>query len=336
MNNSGFNWALIQSFLAALEHGSLLGAARATGVSQPTLGRHIAELESQLHLLLFERTGRGLQPTAHALELAEAARAMQDGAARFSRLASGAGQAVQGRVRLSASQPVACFLLPPILARMQQALPGIVVELVVSNAVSNLLLREADIALRLVQPEQSTLVAQRIGQVALQACASQAYLARRGVPQVPAELVQHSIIAGDQNQEIEAGFEALGLPTRQLRYGLRTDDLNAQWAAVKAGLGIGFMSQYLVTTDATVQPLLPMLEVPALPLWITVHRELRTSARIRAVYDFLAQEVSLALQQVQTPAQSQSADAIRLSDGKAEGETPGGRDGAINPARPRS
>lgn len=295
MNNSNFNWTLIQSFLAALEHGSLLGAARATGVSQPTLGRHMAELESQLKLVLFERTGRGLQPTAHALELAEAARTMQAGAARFSRLATGAGQTVQGRVRLSASQPVACFLLPPILARMQQALPGIVVELVVSNAVSNLLLREADIALRLVQPEQSTLVAQRIGQVALQACAGEAYLARKGAPHSPAELLQHTIVAGDQNRDIEAGFEALGLPVSQLHYGVRTDDLNAQWAAVRAGLGIGFMSQYLVATDASVRPLLPMLELPALPLWITVHRELRTSARIRAVYDFLAAEVAQSL-----------------------------------------
>lgn len=292
MNNSNFNWALIQSFLAALEHGSLLGAARATGVSQPTLGRHMTELESQLKLVLFERTGRGLQPTAHALELAEAARAMQAGAARFSRLATGAGQTAHGRVRLSASQPVACFLLPPILARMQQALPGIVVELVVSNAVSNLLLREADIALRLVQPEQNTLVAQRIGEVALQVCASEVYLARNGVPQSPAELIQHTIVAGDRNRDIEAGFEALGLPVSQLQYGLRTDDLNAQWAAVRAGLGIGFMSQYLVATESSIRPLLTTLKLPTLPLWITVHRELRTSARIRAVYDFLAAEVS--------------------------------------------
>lgn len=296
MNSSNFNWALIPSFLAALEHGSLLGAARATGVSQPTLGRHMAELESQLQLVLFERTGRGLQPTAHALELAEAARAMQAGAARFSRLATGAGQSVQGRVRLSASQPVACFLLPPILARMQQVLPGIVVELVVSNAVSNLLLREADMALRMVQPEQSTLVARRIGRVTLQACASEAYLARKGAPQAPAELLQHTIVAGDQNRDIEAGFEALGLPVSQLQYGVCTDDLHAQWAAVTAGLGIGFMSRYLVATDPTVRPLLPMLQLPALPLWITVHRELRTSARIRAVYDFLANEVAQALE----------------------------------------
>ncbi len=296
MNKSEFNWALIQSFLAALEHGSLLGAARATGVSQPTLGRHIAELESQLKLVLFERTGRGLQPTSQALALADAARAMEADASRFSRLATGAGQTVQGRVRVSASQPVACHLLPPILARMQHTLPDIVIELVVSNAVSNLLRREADIALRLVQPEQSSLIARRIGQVALQACASEGYLARCGTPAEPTDLMHHALITGDHNRDIEAGFEGQGFPLTSLRYGLRTDDLNAQWAAVRAGLGIGFMSQYLVASEPSVRPLLPHLRLPGLPMWITVHRELHTSARIRAVYDFLADEVMQALQ----------------------------------------
>ncbi len=291
MNKTNFNWALIQSFLAALEHGSLMGAARATGVSQPTLGRHIAELESQLNLLLFERTGRGLQATGHALALAEAARAMHAGAADFSRLASGAEQSLQGSVRLSASQPVACHLLPPVLARMRQELPQVTVELVVSNSVSNLLLREADIALRMVRPEQSTLVAKQIGLVMLSACASQTYLQRRGTPQTPEALVQHDLIAGDRNQEIQAGFEAMGFPANTLSFGLLTDDLNAQWAAVRAGMGIGFMGGHLLRSDPMVTAVLPMVELPVLPVWLTVHRELQTSARIRAVYDYLASEV---------------------------------------------
>ena len=295
MNKSEFNWALIQSFLAALEHGSLLAAARATGVSQPTLGRHIAELESQLKLVLFERTGRGLQPTAPALELAEAAQAMEAGAASFSRRASEAGQTVQGRVRVSASQPVACFLLPPILSRMQLALPEIVVELVVSNAVSNLLRREADIALRMVQPEQSSLVARRIGEVGLQACASEAYLARHGEPRALADLLGHALIAGDRNRDVETGFEGHGMPVSSLRFGLRTDDYIAQWAAVRAGMGIGFLSRYLIATDPGIRPLLPGQALAPLPMWITVHRELRTSARIRTVFDFLANEVAGAL-----------------------------------------
>jgi DNA-binding transcriptional LysR family regulator len=254
----------------------------------------VAELESQLGLVLFERTGRGLQATPQALELAEAARTMEAGATRFSRLATGAGQTVQGTVRLSASQPVACQLLPPILVRMREALPEVVVELVVSNTVSNLLRREADMALRMVQPDQSSLVARRIGEVRLQACASLAYLARRGTPQQPPDLLAHDLITGDR--AIEAGFEARGFPLAQLRYGLRTDDLNARWAAVQAGMGVGFVSRFQVAADPTVQPLLPMLVLPSFPMWLTVHRELRTSVRLRAVVDFLALEVPGALQ----------------------------------------
>jgi DNA-binding transcriptional LysR family regulator len=296
MNKSNFNWALIQSFLAAMEHGSLMGAARATGVSQPSLGRHIAELESQLNLLLFERTGRGLQATSHALALAEAARAMHAGAADFSRLALGAGQSVQGSVRLSASQPMAFHVLPPILVRMRQALPQVTVELVVSNTLSNLLLREADIALRMVRPEQSSLVARQIGQVRVRAFASHGYLQRRGTPQATEDLAQHDLIAGDSNTEIQQGFQAMGFPASALRFGLRTDDMNVQWAAVRAGLGIGFMGEYPAESDPSITALLTLNALPGLPVWLTVHRELRTSARIRAVYDFLADEVGQTLQ----------------------------------------
>ena len=291
MNIANFNWSLIQSFLAALEHGSLMGAARATGMTQPTLGRHISELEAQLNLVLFERTGRGLLPTPSALSLADAARQMQEGALRFSGLATGAGQTLQGHVRLSASQPVACQLLPSVLVRMRQALPDLTLELVVSNKLSNLLKRDADIALRMVRPAQASLVAKRIGKVQIQACASHSYLQRKGTPNTPAELRKHDLIAGDSTQDMETGFQVNGFSSKDMRWALRTDDLNAQWAAIQSGLGIGFVADYLIQSDASVIPLLPMLKLPTFPIWLTVHRELKTSAKIRAVYDYLAQHV---------------------------------------------
>jgi DNA-binding transcriptional LysR family regulator len=166
MDTEKFNWNLIPSFLAAHEHGSLLAAARALGTSQPTVGRHVSELETQLGSVLFERTGRGLAPTPAGQRLAKAARAMETGALALLRSVNHTKATLEGSVRISASQPVACALLPPVLARMRQSLPGILVELVASNAVSNLLRREADIALRMVQPNQSSLIAKRIGSVA--------------------------------------------------------------------------------------------------------------------------------------------------------------------------
>ena len=296
MNEGSFNWSLIPSFLAALEQGSLMGAARQTGISQPTLGRHIAELEQQLNVVLFERTGRGLQATPQAMALAEAAQTMHAGAASFSRLATGSTTGLQGVVRITASQPVACFLLPPLLAAMRQNLPEVIVALVVSNNVRNLLRREADIALRMVRPYQNSLIAKRIGHIGIQACAHRDYLERRGLPQQAQDLLAHDLIAGDQNREVDLGFEAQGFPVKDLHFAFRSDDLIAQWAAVKAGSGIGFVPEYLVRNEPTVKVVLPFLEMPHYPVWLTVHRELQTSARIRAVYDFLASQVPLCLQ----------------------------------------
>lgn len=290
-----FDWNLIRAFLAALDHGSLLGAARVLKTSQPTLGRHIATLEEQLGAVLFERTGRGLLPTAMALRLADHARAMESGAHELSRSASGFEAGVSGTVRITASQPVACFLLPPILAQMRLELPEVQVELVSSNDVTNLLRREADIALRMVQPDQASLVAKRITKITLGAYAHRDYLRRRGTPKQAQDLLAHDLISDDRTGAVLAGMMAQGLPVTRDSFCFRTDDLVAYWGAVRAGVGIGFIADYLARSDNSIVPVLPLLKVPPLPIWLTVHREIRTSKRIRAVYDFLAEAVPRAL-----------------------------------------
>lgn len=293
--NSLFDWSLVRSFLAVLEQGSLLAAARQLKSSQPTIGRHVTELESQLGLVLFERTGRGLLPTESALRLAESARAMQLGADALARSVMGADHAISGTVRITASQPVSCYVLPSLMAQMRLSLPDVQVELVASNAVSNLLRREADIAVRMVQPEQASVIARRVGKVALRACAHQDYLRRRGVPRQPADLLNHELIGGDRNDETLKGFAAGGIPATREHFAFRTDDLIVVWEAVRAGLGIGFVSEHQIRMDPAVIPLLPKLKIQPLPVWLAVHKEVRTSKRIRAVYDFLADALPRAL-----------------------------------------
>ena len=291
-----FDWSLIRSFLAALDQGSLLGAARLLKTSQPTLGRHITELESQLGVVLFERTGRGLVPTATALQLADSAREMESGALQLSRALSGTQLQTAGTVRITASVPVAVQLMPPILARMRLALPDIQVELVSSNQVSNLLRREADIAVRMVRPEQGTLIAKKIGRVGVGAYAHRSYLARRSPLRKLADLLQHDLIGHDTDPSILRGFQALGFAVGPEIFALRTDDFIVQWQAVRSGLGIGFIADYMARTDPDVLRVLPTaLKVPDLPMWLAVHREIRTNGRIRAVYDFLAQALPQAL-----------------------------------------
>jgi DNA-binding transcriptional LysR family regulator len=229
------------------------------------------------------------------LELAGAARVMESGANQFARQASGAESAISGTVRISASQPVACYLLPPILAQMRLALPEVQVELVSSNAVSNLLLREADIALRMVQPEQASLIVKRIAKVPLGPYAHRDYLRRRGTPRQPDDLLMHELVGSDLDQTIIKGFASFGQKVTRDSFAFRCDDMITYWQAVRAGLGIGFVADYVAAADREVVPVLPMLKIPPMPIWLTVHREIRTNARIRAVYDFLSVAVPKAL-----------------------------------------
>jgi len=286
--NSFFDWSLVRSFLAVLEKGSLLAASRDLQLSQPTIGRHVAELESQLGLVLFDRNGRGLLPTEAAYHLAESARIMQSGADQLARNVMGADLGASGTVRITASQPVSCYVLPPLLAQMRLSLPDVQVELVASNEVSNLLRREADIAVRMVQPQQASIIARRVGKVTLRACAHQDYLRRRGVPRQPNDLLAHDLIGGDRNDDTLKGFAAQGLVVGREQFAFRADDLIVVWQAVRAGLGVGFVSEYLIRSDSAVIPVLPKLKIEPLPVWLAVHKEIRTSKRIRAVYDFLA------------------------------------------------
>jgi DNA-binding transcriptional LysR family regulator len=291
-----FDWTLVRSFLAVLDAGSLMGAARRLSMHQPTLSRHVAELESQLGVPLFERTGRGVTPTAMALALAEAARRMADGADALARTLQRERSAEGGTVRITSSDVAAAWLMPELLARLAEAEPAIEVELVASNQLSNLLRREADIAVRMVRPAQASLVARKLGEVEIVAAAHERYLARAGVPKRPQELLAHRLIGYDRDEVIVRGFARLGLPIAREQFALRTDDQIAYGRLVAAGAGIGFVAAYNLRHWPGVKPLLPMLKIPPLPCWLAVHREIRGSRIVRRVYDFLAEAIPAVLE----------------------------------------
>ncbi len=286
-----FDWTLVRSFLAVLDAGSLMGAARALGAQQPTLSRHVAELEAQLGTPLFERTGRGVLPTAAALAIADSARQMQAGAEQLARGLRKSREATTGTVRITTSEVAASWLLPPVLARLQQAEPGIQVDLVASDRLSNLLRREADIAVRMVRPAQQSLVARKLGEVAIVAAAHDSYLQRAGVPRQPEDLLGHRLIGFDTDDSIQRGFAAMGYDLPREAFSLRTDNQLAYGRLVAAGAGIGFVAAYCVRQWPGVRAVLPQLKVPPLPCWLAVHREIRGSALVRRVYDFLAEAV---------------------------------------------
>ncbi len=291
-----FDWALIKSFLAVLDAGSLMGAARRTGSQQPTLSRHVAELEAQLGAPLFERTGRGVSPTVAALAIADAARQMQQGAEALARSLAGQRDQTVGTVRISASTVAAAYLLPALLAELHSQEPGIQLELIASNQLSNLLRREADIAVRMVRPEQTSLVARKLGTLGIGAYAHESYLKRAGSPREPADLMNHTLMGYATDPLIERGFASMGMSVKREAFAIRTDDQVAYGMFVASGAGIGFLAHYNARAWPKVRRVLPQLAIPPLPCWLAVHREIRANKVVRRVYDFLAQTLPQVLE----------------------------------------
>lgn len=282
-----FDWGLIPSFLAVFESGSLSGAARAMKHSQPTIGRHIAELEVQLGLSLFVRTGRGYEPTDAAVSLAGRAGVMREAAADISIAAEGRSEALDGTVRVTASEVVATYILPRMIARLLAEEPKLQIEVVASNSNENLLLREADIAVRMVEPEQSDLISQKIGELEIGFFAHQSYLDCAGVPQDFGEMFDHVFIGYDRWDALIKGIAKYGFKVGREDFRFRTDGQVTFMESVVAGVGIGIAMVRVLEGREGVVRLLPDQPLPPLGMWLAAHQELRKSARVRRVYDFL-------------------------------------------------
>jgi DNA-binding transcriptional LysR family regulator len=282
-----FDWTLVRSFVAVLDAGSLTAAARRTGMHQPTLSRHVAELEAQLQAPLFERTGRGVVPTAAALAIADAARRMQADAQSLALVLAGRRAATEGTVRITTSRVAAAWLLPPVLARLQAEEPGIQVELVGSDAISNLVRREADIAVRMLRPEQGSLVARRLGEIPIVPCAHRHYLDAAPPLREPADLAAHRLVGYDRDDTLRRGFAAMGMPLSREAFTVRTDDQVAYTRLVASGAGVGFLTTYVLAQLPGVERVLPSLVVPPLPCWLAVHREIRGNPVVARAWRFL-------------------------------------------------
>ncbi|MCC4594519.1 LysR family transcriptional regulator [Xanthomonas campestris pv. phormiicola] len=290
--DNAIGWELYRSFLAVLEEGSLSAAARALDLTQPTVGRHVAALEKALAVPLFVRSQSGLLPTDAALALRGHAQAMGSIAASLQRAAGRHGEAVQGTVRISASEVIGAEVLPPVLAGLRLAHPQLRLELVLSNRVQDLLHREADVAVRMTRPQQDLLIARRIGEVALGLYAHPDYLARHGTPHHLDELAQHSLIGFDVETPFLRAARA-GLPLwRREAFALRADSDVAQLALIRAGCGIGFCQVALARRTPHLLPVLPQQVRVGLDTWITMHQDLRGSAACSAVFAALAEAMT--------------------------------------------
>jgi len=288
-----FNWDDLKYFLAMSEEGSLSAAARKLTVSQPTLSRRLTSLEEDVGAELFSRTRTGLEMTALGERLVQYARHMQDDVHSVERLITGHDSSLKGSVVISCTETLGAEWLVKHTRPFHDQYPGITVEIKVANATSDLLRREADIALRMFRPEQNDLVAKKVATMNYGYYGSREYLERRGTPQSFSELREHDFILPHDEILVHTskkGNRPFRPPLTEAVF--RSNSLLALESAVREGFGIGAYSCLQAEGDENLVRLFRDYSVFSTDLWLVSHAELRRSARIRAMYDFLSDLLS--------------------------------------------
>lgn len=288
MNTSTLPWHLLQSFSAINAAGSLSAAAQTTSSSQPTLSRHLTQLERALGQRLFYRTSAGLTLTPEGAAVQAHVEAMAQAAAQLS-FTDAREQQISGTVRLTASQIAATYLLPPMLAQLHRTHPALTLEVVASDQTDNLLRREADLAVRMYRPTQNDLIAKKVADLPIGLYAARSYVDQYGLPETPEDLLRHRVIGYDRSTLIIDGMRQFGLKVERSFFAFRSDDQVVCWRMAQAGAGIGFAQRVTGDADPNMVPVWPQMDVATLPVWLTAHQELRMSPRVRICFDHLSQ-----------------------------------------------
>ncbi len=284
-HNLNFDWNRARAFHATAQEGSFSAAARALGVTQPTIGRQIAALEEELGVTLVERVGTGLRLTSAGVDLAEQVKLMADAAARATLIAAGQATSLEGVVRIAASETIAAHLLPPVLAKLRGEHPGITYEIVASNDASDLRRREADVAIRNFRPRDDALVATKVKDSAAHFYAAPSYVERAGPFDTADDLARAEIFGFEPGEVMTKMFAPFGIPVTAENFTLVTANHLVQWQMAKAGLGICMMMEAVGEAEPGVVRVFEALPSIPVPIWVVSHRELKTSRRIRVVFD---------------------------------------------------
>ncbi|MEO0752351.1 MAG: LysR family transcriptional regulator [Pseudomonadota bacterium] len=287
-----FDWNQVRAFWATAEEGSFSAAARALDLTQPTLGRQVAGLEDALGVTLFERAGRSLALTEAGRELLVHTRAMGEAAQHISLTASGASRAIEGLVRITAADVMCHTLLPPLVAEIRRAAPGIEIDIVADNAITDLTRRDADIAIRHVRPVQPDLTAKLVQEAKGRLYAATSYLEEKGRPRTLQALAGYDFISFGDVPLMISFLNEMGIPVTPANLRVGSKNGTVAWELVRQGLGLALMNEDIGTTTPGIEAVFPDDPPITYPVWLVTHRELHTSRRIRLVYDMLAAGLS--------------------------------------------
>ena len=290
-NAVSFDWNQTRAFLATVEEGSLSAAARALGLTQPTLSRQVACLEEKLGVILFERNRRNMTLTQSGLELVEYAREMGESAMRISLAATGQSQAIEGDVSITAPDLLSTYSLPKIVEKIRTKAPGINIEVISSNAVHDLKKREADIAIRHERPVQPELIAKLVCNTTGHFYASKDYLEQLEHPITLDVINKADFVGHDSVEWFLPIVNSFGLQLTAENLKIITSSGVTLLELVKQGLGISVLYRHVANLNPNLQQVLPECSIPV-PIWLITHKELKTNLRIRMVYDILAEALA--------------------------------------------
>jgi DNA-binding transcriptional LysR family regulator len=284
------DWDDLRLFLAVSRSGSFMASARGLGLNHTTLARRLTALEQSLGARLFDRSPRGVQPTKAGADLLQHAERVEEEVLAAGRLLQGQDQQVSGTVRLATPEAFGTFFVAPRVNLFNAQHPGIELELMPESRGVNLSKREADIAISLHRPDRGRLRAARLTDYRIGLYASRALLGRVGPVTDAADLKGQPFVS-----YIE---EMIDLPElRNLDPALaehcvfRSSSVAAQMEAVASGVGFGLLHCFAVTPRLEVERvLLAQVEVVR-SYWMIFHTDLARAPRIRAVADFLSQQV---------------------------------------------
>lgn len=285
------SWDHIRTFHTVAQQGSLLAASRHLGLTQPTVGRQIDLLEESLGFPLFTRGRDGMRLTDKGADLVATADEMLGRAKDFERVATGLEDRIEGTLRIAANEIFGAMLLPGLVAEFMIAHPTIQIEIEVSNAVSNLLKRDADIAIRMFRPTQNDLVARKICSLPLGLFAHESYLERTPAPDSLDDLRSHVLLGQDRNPSLITAYHAGGLDLTSGDFQFRCDNNIATIGAIRAGIGIGPLHIGMASRWPDIVRVLPDMPIQSLELWLACHADVQHSKRVRLLMVFLAEKL---------------------------------------------
>lgn len=286
-----FDWNQVRSFLATAEKGSFSAAARVLAQTQPTVGRQVASLEQALGVTLFERVGKSLNLTTAGAELLVHVREMADVANRISLTATSQSQAIEGQVKITASDVMSAYQLPPILKQIRLAAPRLEIDIVAANDLRDIQRREADIAIRHVRPTQPDLIAKLIAEVSAHFYAAPSYLDQVGRPRNEEDLAKLDFVSFGNVDTMIGFLNPAGVPVTRKNFPIGSQSGIVAWELVRQGFGISVMSEDVAALTPGVERVLRKREPFKFPIWLATHSELQTSRKIRLVFDQLAERL---------------------------------------------